>query len=228
MKETILVVDDEEDIVELISYNLAKEGYSVLTALTGEQAISISKQSLPDLIVLDWMLPGLDGLQVTRHLRQDLLTREIPIVMLTARGEEPDVIKGLESGANDYMSKPFSTRELAARIRAVLRTRNTPQPETKNRITRKGKLTIDRAKYHVSIDGEAFDLTLTEFKLLSFLAAKEGWVFSRGQIVDAIHGDDYAVTERSIDVIMVGLRRKLKQHAKMIETVRGAGYRFKG
>lgn len=228
VKETILVVDDEEDIVELIRHNLAKEGYSVLTALTGEQAISISKQSLPDLIVLDLMLPGIDGLQVTKNLKKNRTTQEIPIVMLTAKSEESDVITGLEAGANDYISKPFSPRELAARIRAVLRTRNKNSADTENRITQKGKLMIDRAKYLVSIDGEAYDLTLTEFKLLSFLAGKEGWVFSRGQIVDAIHGDDYAVTERSIDVILVGLRKKLKQHAKMIETVRGAGYRFKG
>lgn len=227
MKETILVVDDEEDILELIRYNLSKQGYSILTALTGEQAISISKQSLPDLIVLDLMLPGIDGLQVTRRLRKNQSTREIPIVMLTAKGEESDIIKGLETGANDYMSKPFSPKELAARIKAVLRTKNNDKKKVHGRITQKGKLIIDRAKYHVSIEGETFNLTLTEFKLLSFLASKEGWVFSRGQIVDAIHGDDYAVTERSIDVILVGLRRKLKQHGKMIETIRGAGYRFR-
>ncbi len=227
MKETILIVDDEEDIIELIKYNLKNEGYNILTALTGEEAIKISKQTRPDLMVLDLMLPGIDGLEVTRYLRSNGETKDMPIVMLTAKGEESDVVTGLELGANDYMSKPFSPRELTARIRAILRRRQQKVIESKTRVKQEGEMIIDRAKHVVTIEGSVIDLTLSEFELLSFLADKKGWVFTRGQIVDAIHGENYAVTERSIDVIIVGLRKKLKQYASLIETVRGVGYRFK-
>ncbi len=227
MKETILIVDDEEDIIELIKYNLKNEGYNILTALTGEEAIKISKQTRPDLMVLDLMLPGIDGLEVTRYLRSNGETKDMPIVMLTAKGEESDVVTGLELGANDYMSKPFSPRELTARIRAILRRRQQKVIESKTRVKQEGEMIIDRAKHVVTIEGRIIDLTLSEFELLSFLADKKGWVFTRGQIVDAIHGENYAVTERSIDVIIVGLRKKLKQYASLIETVRGVGYRFK-
>ena len=227
LKETILIVDDEEDIIELIKYNLKNEGYNILTAITGEEAIKISKQARPDLMVLDLMLPGIDGLEVTRYLRNNGETKDMPIVMLTAKGEESDVVTGLELGANDYISKPFSPRELTARIRAILRRRQQKVIESKTRVKQEGEMIIDRAKHVVTIEGEIIDLTLSEFELLSFLADKKGWVFTRGQIVDAIHGENYAVTERSIDVIIVGLRKKLKHYASLIETVRGVGYRFK-
>ena len=207
LKETILIVDDEEDIIELIKYNLKNEGYNILTALTGEEAIKISKQTRPDLMVLDLMLPGIDGLEVTRYLRSNGETKDMPIVMLTAKGEESDVVTGLELGANDYMSKPFSPRELTARIRAILRRRQQKVIESKTRVKQEGEMIIDRAKHVVTIEGSVIDLTLSEFELLSFLADKKGWVFTRGQIVDAIHGENYAVTERSIDVIIVGLRK---------------------
>ncbi len=227
-RETILIVDDEEDIIELIKYNLKTEGYIILSAGTGEQAIKTAKQSLPDLIVLDLMLPGIDGLEVTRHLKKNDSTADIPIVMVTAKGEESDVVTGLELGANDYISKPFSPRELVARIRAILRRRRKPgDNETPSGIRQVGDMVIDRARHVVTIQGESVDLTLSEFELLSFLADKKGWVFTRGQIMDAIHGENYAVTERSIDVIIVGLRKKLKVHSACIETVRGVGYRFK-
>jgi two-component system phosphate regulon response regulator PhoB len=227
-RETILIVDDEEDIIELIKYNLKTEGYVILTAGTGEQAIKTARQSLPDLIVLDLMLPGIDGLEVTRYLKKNDQTADIPIVMVTAKGEESDVVTGLELGANDYISKPFSPRELVARIRAILRRRRkTGENETPSGIRQIGDMVIDRARHAVTIQGEPLDLTLSEFELLSFLADKKGWVFTRGQIMDAIHGENYAVTERSIDVIIVGLRKKLKTHAACIETVRGVGYRFK-
>ena len=226
-KETILIVDDEEDIIELIKYNLKNEGYSILTAESGEQAIKIAKQSRPDLIVLDLMLPGMDGLEVTRYLRSNEETSDMPIVMLTAKGEESDIITGLELGANDYISKPFSPKVLTARIRAIFRRRKKNTMEPADSIKQEGDLTIDRARHVVTIQGNTLDLTLSEFELLSFLADKKGWVFTRGQIVDAIRGENYAVTQRSIDVVIVGLRKKLKHYASIIETVRGVGYRFK-
>lgn len=225
--ETILIVDDEEDIIELIKYNLKSEGYTILTAMTGEQAIKIARKFRPDLLVLDLMLPGIDGLEVTRHLKKEVATMDIPIVMVTAKGEESDIVAGLELGANDYISKPFSPRELTARIRAILRRRRKTIPGEPPRINQEGDMMIDRAKHVVTIEGQTIDLTLSEFDLLAFLADKKGWVFTRGQIVDAVHGENYAVTERSVDVIIVGLRKKLKQYAAHIETVRGVGYRFK-
>ncbi len=226
-KETILIVDDEEDIIELIKFNLKNEGYDILTALSGEKAIKLTRQYKPDLIVLDLMLPGIDGLEVTKYLKNNDQTMEIPIVMLTAKGEESDIVTGLELGANDYISKPFSPKVLIARIRAILRRRKKEEKETPDRIKQEGDLIIDRAKHIVTLEGNVVDLTLSEFDLLSFLAEKKGWVFTRNQIVDAIHGENYAVTERSIDVIIVGLRKKLKNYASHIETVRGVGYRFK-
>ena len=226
-KETILIVDDEEDIIELIKYNLKNEGYSILTALTGEQAIKLAKQSQPDLVVLDLMLPGIDGLEVTKYLKNNEQTRDVPIVMLTAKGEESDIVTGLELGANDYISKPFSPKVLVARIRAIFRRRRKNTMDTPGSIKQEGDMIIDRARHVVTIQGNAVDLTLSEFELLCFLADKKGWVFTRGQIVDAIRGENYAVTQRSIDVVIVGLRKKLKNYASIIETVRGVGYRFK-
>jgi two-component system phosphate regulon response regulator PhoB len=226
-KETILIVDDEEDIIELIQYNLKNEGYSILTAEAGEQAIKIAKQARPDLIVLDLMLPGMDGLEVTRYLRSNDQTRDLPIVILTAKGEESDIITGLELGANDYISKPFSPKVLTARIRAILRRRRKESETESEKIKQEGDLIIDRTRHLVTLEGNPLDLTLSEFELLSFLANKKGWVFTRGQIVDAIRGENYAVTERSIDVVIVGLRKKLKHYAEVIETVRGVGYRFR-
>lgn len=226
-KETILIVDDEEDIIELIQYNLKNEGYSILTAEAGEEAIKIAKQARPDLIVLDLMLPGMDGLEVTRYLRSNDQTRDLPIVILTAKGEESDIITGLELGANDYISKPFSPKILTARIRAILRRRRKESETESEKIKQEGDLIIDRTRHLVTLEGNALDLTLSEFELLSFLANKKGWVFTRGQIVDAIRGENYAVTERSVDVVIVGLRKKLKHYAEVIETVRGVGYRFR-
>ena len=226
-KETILIVDDEQDIIELIKYNLKNEGYAILTAQTGEQAVKIAEQSQPDLMVLDLMLPGIDGLEVTKYLKNNEQTRDMPIVMLTAKGEESDIVTGLELGASDYISKPFSPKVLVARIRAILRRRKKNFADTPDRIKQIGEMIIDRARHMVTIEGNAVDLTLSEFELLSFLADKKGWVFTRGQIVDAIRGENYAVTERSIDVVIVGLRKKLKNYASVIETVRGVGYRFR-
>ncbi len=226
-KETILIVDDEEDIIELIKYNLKNEGYAILTAQTGEQAIKTAKQYKPDLVVLDLMLPGIDGLEVTKYLKNNEQTGDIPIVMLTAKGEESDIVTGLELGASDYISKPFSPKVLVARIRSILRRRNKESTDSAGKINQDENMMIDRARHQLTLDGEKVDLTLSEFELLSFLADKKGWVFTRSQIVNAIRGENYAVTERSIDVIIVGLRKKLKNHASLIQTVRGVGYRFK-
>lgn len=226
-KETILVVDDEEDILELIKYNLRAEGYFILSSVTGEDAVKIARKHQPDLVVLDLMLPGIDGMEVTKILKNDEKTLNIPIVMLTAKGDESDIVAGLELGANDYISKPFSPKELVARIRAILRRRRKNEEKNAARVDSQGDLVIDHSKHKVTIKGEPVDLTYSEFELLAFLFEKKGWVFTRNQIVDAIHGEDYAVTQRSVDVIVVGLRKKLKEYAAYIETVRGVGYRFK-
>ncbi|MBF0205192.1 MAG: response regulator [Desulfamplus sp.] len=235
-KESILIVDDEEDILELVKYNLEKEGYKTLSAFTGEDALKLATDIQPDLIVLDLMLPGMDGLEVTQILRKDGLTAHIPIVMLTAKGEESDIVRGLELGANDYMSKPFSPRELVARIRAILRRIPSQSDTVKSSddrgytivaYTNSGEMIIDHGRHIVKIADNPVDLTYSEFELLVFLSTKKGWVFTRSQIMDAIHGDNYAVTERSVDVIVAGLRKKLGAFANAIETVRGVGYRFK-
>jgi DNA-binding response OmpR family regulator len=227
IKNTILIVEDEEDILELIAFHLKKEGYRILTAGSGEHAIKIARQSKPNLMLLDLMLPGMDGLEVTKYLRNNRDTHDLPIVMLTAKGEETDIVTGLEIGANDYISKPFSPKVLVARIRAILRQRRKDMKQSQEIIDQKGDLIIDKARHMISLEGNILDLTPSEFALLTFLIEHKGWVFTRSQIVDAIRGENYAVTERSIDVVMVGLRRKLKHYAENIETVRGIGYRFK-
>ncbi|MFO7884645.1 MAG: response regulator transcription factor [Desulfobacteraceae bacterium] len=227
MQEKILIVDDEQDILELVSYNLKKEGYETLTAMSGEDGLSAAKKFRPDLMVLDLMLPGIDGLEVTRRLRADKETSKMPIVILSAKGEESDIVTGLELGANDYVSKPFSPRELTARIRAIFRRRQKSLENQPTRVTREGDMVIDHDRHLVKINGTSLDLTLSEFSLLSLLAEKKGWVFTRGQIVDAVHGENYAVTERSVDVTVAGLRKKLGRLSSFIETVRGIGYRFR-
>lgn len=225
-KEKILVVDDEEDIIELVRHNLAREGYQIICATTGEKAVSKARTENIDLIVLDLMLPGIDGLEVARSLKNDPKTRNIPIVMLTAKGEEADIVTGLEMGADDYITKPFSPRVLIARIRAVIR-RQSDDLKNDNIPFKIHDLTIHPGKRSVEAKGDPMDLTFTEFQVLSFLAKRPGWVFTRGQIVDAVRGSDYPVTDRSVDVQIVGLRKKLGSCGDYIETVRGVGYRFK-
>ncbi len=222
----ILVVEDELDIQELIKYNLSREGYTVSCAATGEDGLSLAQAKQPDLVVLDLMLPGIDGLEVCRRLKKDPASENIPIVMLTAKGEESDIVAGLELGAHDYVTKPFSTKVLVARIRAVLRRHSQPLGE-KDTMIRIHDLTIDPRRHEVMVGDEPIQLTYTEFRLLQFLAIRPGWVFTRYQIVDAIRGEDYPVTDRSVDVQVVGLRRKLGAAGKYIQTVRGVGYRFK-
>ncbi len=224
--ERILIVEDEEDILELLRYTLAKDGYELTCVASGEEAIDKARLQHPDLVVLDLMLPGVNGLEVCKSLRGDENTRNIPIVMLTAKSEESDIITGLELGADDYITKPFSPRILIARIRAVLRRRTTPIPDNNDKIEF-SDLTIDPCRHEVLINGKRVELSVTEFKLLHFLARRPGWVFTRDQIIDAVHGEDYPVTDRSVDVQIVGLRKKLKQAGQYIETVRGVGYCFR-
>jgi two-component system alkaline phosphatase synthesis response regulator PhoP len=225
-KKKILVVDDEEDILELVRYNLSREGYKVLCASSGEEGLKIARAEKPDLIVLDLMLPGFDGLDVTRRLKGDDDTRKIPIVMLTAKEEESDIVTGLELGAEDYITKPFSPRVLVARVRAVLR-RGLKDSSEEKEILRIHEITVHPGRHEVLVNERPVQLTFTEFGILNFLVRRPGWVFTRNQIVDAVRGDDYYVTDRSVDVQIVGLRKKLGKAGKHIETVRGVGYRIK-
>ena len=225
-KQKILVLDDEEDILELVRYNLEKEGFLVSCALTGEDALHKAKNDPPDLLLLDLMLPGMDGLDVCREFKTEPTTNRVPIVMLTAKGEDADIVTGLELGADDYITKPFSPRVLLARIKVVLRRRKREEPE-KDAVLKIHSLLINPARHEVLVDGESMTLTATEFKILHFLARRPGWVFTRDQIIRAVKGHDYPVTERSVDVQVVGLRKKLGPAGDLIETVRGVGYRFK-
>jgi two-component system phosphate regulon response regulator PhoB len=225
-RHSILIVEDEENIRELLSYNLQREGYSVTGVEYGEAALAAVQSQPPDLIVLDLMLPGMDGLTVCQKLKADTGTAAIPIVMVTARGEEADVVRGLELGADDYITKPFSPRVLSARIRAVLRRRSS-EPVTGEAPQEIHNLKIHPGRHEVLVDGAPVQLTRTEFRLLQLLAERPGWVFTRRQISGKLHDGDYVVTERSIDVQIASLRKKLETAGKWIETVRGVGYRFK-
>ena len=225
-REKILIVEDEEDILELIRYNLHKDGYQVSTAMTGENGIEVARRVIPDLILLDIMLPGMDGLEVCKLLKHEPATMKIPIIMLTAKGEEADIVTGLELGADDYMTKPFSPKIVIARVRNILRRKNRDEMDDKSTIKHKD-LVIHPGRHEVLVKGKMVDLTFTEFRVLQFLAKRPGWVYTRAQIVDAVRGEDYPVTDRSVDVQIVGLRRKLGSCGSYIDTVRGVGYRFK-
>lgn len=225
MKEKILVVDDEKDILELIEYNLSKNGYTVNTAASGEDALEMIKDNDYDLIMLDLMLPGVDGFDICKIIKSDKQKSKIPIVMVTARSEEADRVAGLEIGADHYVTKPFSPRELLAIVKATLRRRPAEEPEDRIIIDR-GDLRIHVGRHEVKYKEELIDLTYLEFRILLALAKKPGWVMTRYQIVDATRGDGVSVTDRSIDVHIVSLRKKLGK-ADYIETVRGVGYKFK-
>ncbi|OEU76204.1 MAG: DNA-binding response regulator [Desulfuromonadales bacterium C00003107] len=227
-KKHILVVEDEEDILALIHYNLTREGFRSTCATSGEEALRIVQKDPPDLVILDLMLPGIDGLEVCRTLKSQAETRSVAVLMVTAKGEESDVVAGLEMGADDYVTKPFSPRILIARARAVLR-RNKGGEEAaeQSEVIKAAGLLIHPGRNEVLVDGQSVELTYTEFRVLQFLASRPGWVFTRYQIVNAVRGDDYSVTDRAVDVQIVGLRKKLGAYGKLIETVRGVGYRFK-
>jgi len=223
--EKILIVDDEEDVLELVRYNLDRSGYHIETASSGEEALSKARKSMPELIILDLMLPGIDGLEVCKKLKGDVKTEHIPVVMLTAKGDESDIVTGLELGAEDYITKPFSPKVLIARVRRILHravSRDLEKP-----IIKKRDLTIDPGRREVLVKGKPVDLTFTEFNILYTLVKRPGLVFTRYQIIDAVHGDNYLVTDRAIDVQIVSLRKKLASCGNYIETVRGVGYRFK-
>jgi len=218
-------VDDEPDIVEFVQYNLRKEMYETLSAGDGQRALQLARQHKPDLVLLDIMLPGLDGIEVCHALKSGRETASIPIIMLTAKGEEADVVSGLEVGADDYVSKPFSMRLLLARMKAVMRrTTRTEEPPT---LTQAHDLVVDDDRHRITLRGETLELTLTEYKLLRFLAQHPGRVFTRTQILNNIQDEQVVVIDRAIDVHVAALRKKLGLAGKYIETVRGVGYRFK-
>lgn len=225
-RESILLVEDDEDIQELVRYNLAKEAYRVASVTTGEEAVRSAKSDPPDLVLLDLMLPGVDGLEVCRLLKADAKTQHVPVVMLTAKGEETDIVAGLELGADDYITKPFSPRVLIARIRTILRRKALEIP-AEDAPLHVRDIVIHPGRHEVLLKGKPVNLTYTEFRLLHLLARRPGWVFTRQQIVDAVRGEDYPVTDRAVDVQVVGLRKKLGSYGRYIETVRGVGYRFK-
>ncbi|HLA41742.1 MAG TPA: response regulator transcription factor [Candidatus Glassbacteria bacterium] len=225
-KKKILVVEDEDDILELVTYNLVREGYQVEGVRTGEDALASVNRYTPDLIVLDLMLPGVDGMEVCRQIRSNHKLQNVPLVMLTAKSEESDIVSGLELGADDYVTKPFSPKVFLARVRAVLRRRSRQQDDERS-VLQIHDLIIHPGRHEVRVFEDKIDLTSTEFKILHFLARRPGWVFTRKQIVDAVHGMNYPVTDRSIDFQIVGLRKKLGDAGSNIETIRGVGYRFR-
>lgn len=225
MRSTILVVEDEPAIQELISVNLTFAGHKVLRAMDTEQALTLIRAELPDLIVLDWMLPGASGVSLARQLRADQRTRDVPIIMLTARSSEDDKIAGLESGADDYLTKPFSPKELMARIKAVLRRR---APQLTDDLIQVGSLCLDPATHRLTGHGRALDIGPSEFRLLHFFMTHQERVFSRAQLLDQVWGDHVFVEERTVDVHIRRLRKALEPtgHDVHVETVRGSGYRF--
>jgi two-component system phosphate regulon response regulator PhoB len=232
VKRTILVVEDEADIRELVSYTLLKAGYQVASVASGEEALAIAMAQPPDLILLDLMLPGVDGLTVCQKLRGDPTTSGIAIVVLTAKGEDSDIVTGLNAGANDYITKPFSREVLLARVRAALRnvaprTEGGTQPAGSEEVIKVHNIVIHPGRHSVLVDGQPVELSATEFRILQVLARKPGWVFTREQILDGVHGDNYAITTRAVDVQIVGLRRKLGSAGNHVETVRGVGYRLR-
>ncbi len=224
-KGAILVIDDEMDLVELVKYNLEKEGFLVKGVLDGESGIAAAMRDLPNLVIVDLMLPGIDGLEVCRQLRSDARSAAIPIIMLTGKSAESDRVVGLELGADDYVTKPFSPRELAARVKAVLRRMSVETMRAT--FIRRGELTIDLTRREVSCEGKRVMVTASEFRLLHLLADHPGQVFSRSKLIDGALGREISVVDRTVDVHITGLRRKLGDYRECIETVRGFGYRFK-
>ena len=218
-RQSVLVVEDEEDIMEVIRFNLEKEGYEVNQALSGEKALQVIENNLPSLVLLDLMLPGINGLDLCRIFKQNDRTKAIPVIMLTAKSEDADIVAGLEMGAEDYITKPFSPRVLVARVRTILRRRESGVKDDSSVIQVEG-MQIHPGRHEVTMEDNVVDLTPSEFRILHYLARRPGWVYSRDQIIDAIRGHGYVVTDRAIDVQVVGLRKKLGDYGKFIETVR--------
>ncbi len=228
-KATILVVEDERDIQELISFNLEREGYTVVVSDNAEKALDLIPRLLPDLILLDMMLPGIDGFDALRRIRSSATLPRIPVFMVTARSEDADVVAGLELGADDYICKPFSPRVLVARVRARLREINREPEETESDLKPLAMhgLELDPARHETTMGGEPLHLSVTEFALLEFFMRNPGRVFSRQRLIDAVRGENYQVTDRAVDVQILGLRKKLGESGDLIETIRGIGYRMK-
>ena len=224
-KKHILIIEDEEDIAELLEYNLQRDGFKTVVANNGETGLKLARQDYPDCILLDLMLPGIDGLDVCRSIKSDKDIKDVSIVMLTALGQEEDIIKGLESGADDYITKPFNFKVLKARIKSVLRRGTRLDDENQNDINILGVKIISRNR-EVFIKNTLIELTFTEYQILYLLASHPGWVFTRYQIIDKIRGDNYPVTDRSIDFQIVGLRKKMGGLGSLVQTIRGVGYRF--
>ena len=225
-QKNIVIVDDEIDILEILKINIERNNYKAYCFQDGESAISHILKNLPDLIILDLMLPGIDGFDICRLLKNKDLTKNIPILILSAKGEESDIIKGLELGADDYVTKPFSAKVLSARVNTLLRRSLVYEEEAKDKSIAFDELSIHPGKRNVKISNKTVDLTYTEFQILFLLASHPNWVYTRNQIIDEIRGDDYPVTDRSIDFQIVGLRKKLQSASRFIKTVRGVGYRF--
>jgi two-component system phosphate regulon response regulator PhoB len=223
-RATVLVIDDEKDLLELVRYNLEKEHLDVICASDGQSGLDIGLKHKPDLVLLDLMMPGMNGMEVCKQLRGDQRTRRVPIIMLTAKAAETDKIVGLEMGADDYITKPFSVRELLARVRAVLR-RSSPQLPASD-VIRRGELAVDVPQHEVSFRGQRVQLTATEFRILEYLVTRPNRVNSRDDIIDAALGRDTAVFHRTIDVHITALRKKLGPGGVHIETVRGFGYKW--
>ncbi len=227
LNKTIFVVEDESDIQELIRYNLTKDRYTVECFDNAEAMLKRLSQKVPDAVLLDIMLPGIDGLEACRRMRAGGPSEQVPVIMLTAKGEEADIVTGLELGADDYMVKPFSPRVLLARLKAVVRRRRVEETISQKPLEISG-IHMHPGRHEVTIDGEQVALTASEFAALYMLADKAGWVFTRYQIVEEVHGPNYPVTDRSVDVMIAGLRKKMGPKGDLIETVRGIGYKFKG
>ncbi len=225
-KSNVIVVEDDEDILELISYNLAREGFSVSGYLSGEEGLAQIRKQRPDIVLLDLMLPGVDGLTVCKTIKSDPEVASVPIIMISAKGSESDIIRGLELGADDYITKPFSPKILISRTRAILRRYRDTVADHQATLDIH-QLNINPGKHLCQLAGAPLELTKDEFQLLLFFARHPGWVFTRYQIVDDIKGEGYVVTERAVDVRIAGLRKKLGVYSDYIETVRGVGYRFK-
>jgi len=227
VQKKVLIIEDETDLVKLLKYNLEKEGFKVSYATDGALALAEARRDPPDIVILDLMLPGLDGLEVCRQLRRNDQFTRTPILILSARGEEADRVVGLELGADDYVTKPFSTREVIARVRALLR-RNEPVTPQRSKVNR-GDIVIDPTAHSVLVGGKAIELSALEFKLLHYMALHPGMVFSRDQLLDGVWGNDRSVTPRSVDVYVRRIREKIEmrpQHPSYVQTVHGVGYRF--
>jgi len=225
--QKIIFIEDESDLREVIEHNLIREGYQVYSSSDGENGLQLIREKSPDLILLDLMLPGLDGLDVCRALKADAITRAIPIIMVTAKGEESDIVLGLGIGADDYVTKPFSTKELIARIKAVLRRSSLKEDQSGQERIVRGEVVIDMGRHEVQVEGESVVFTATEFRLLHFLASHPGRVFTRDQLLSRVIGEDAYVIDRNIDVHIRSIRKKLGEHLDLIETIRGVGYRFR-